>query len=490
MRAPLLLVLFASSPALAGAPGALGRAQLDLQAGRDREAAIAFDGVLRSAEGAGRSQAELGLARALDGLGLRFSAFFHYAAILDGGPSTPQFVDAAAGAAAAAEDLGDETVAPSLFDRVYGERLAAALPPQPLAQIRSSLALLAYRAGRYEDAARFAQQVPVDSPGFAKAQYIAGLLQQRKDPAKAAETFRAIAAMPAASEDLRQLAALALGRTLYGMHRYAEAGAAYESLPRFSRHWDEALLEGAWADLRKGDPGGALGKLHSLHSPHLRDEFVPESVNLTAILFQQRCLYPRVRAALEEFDEEYLPMRDQMKKVLQGRPAVEQYWEMLSASDPRLPAAAKQHLAKNERVASIVAYLARLAGEDARIRGDAGLAGTPLRDELLEAIAQQQELVRRLGGKFVQGRLEDMARLVDLLEGDKELIAFEATKGEKQMLEERFDPQPQLAAQRLARPPMPQTGREYWPFDGEYWPDEIGYYRYTVKDACPRSERR
>jgi hypothetical protein len=35
---------------------------------------------------------------------------------------------------------------------------------------------------------------------------------------------------------------------------------------------------------------------------------------------------------------------------------------------------------------------------------------------------------------------------------------------------------------------MPQTGHEYWPFDGEYWPDEIGYYRYTVKDACPRSK--
>jgi hypothetical protein len=31
---------------------------------------------------------------------------------------------------------------------------------------------------------------------------------------------------------------------------------------------------------------------------------------------------------------------------------------------------------------------------------------------------------------------------------------------------------------------MPEKGHEYWPFDGEYWPDEIGYYRYTIKNAC------
>jgi len=72
-----------------------------------------------------------------------------------------------------------------------------------------------------------------------------------------------------------------------------------------------------------------------------------------------------------------------------------------------------------------------------------------------------------------------------VLQGDRELIAFETTKGEKEMLETRFDADAQLASQRLYRPAIPPTGHEYWPFDGEYWPDEIGFYRYTVKDACP-----
>jgi hypothetical protein len=309
------------------------------------------------------------------------------------------------------------------------------------------------------------------------------LLQQRTEPEKAVETFRALAVLPRATTELRELSLIALGRTLYGLHRYAEASAAYEKLPRFSRHWDEALFEGAYADLQKGDPGAALGKLHSLHSPHLRDEFVPESLNLTAILYQQRCLYPEVRATIARFDGEYLPMRDQMKSALQAELPLEEYWQMLSAGDSRLPPAVQHHLEKNERLSAMRAYLEQLEREAARVRGEPALAA--LRDELLDAIVRQKELSGQLAGKFVRGRLSDMARLIDVLQGERELIAFETTKGEKEMLETRFDADLQLASQRLYRPAMPNAGHEYWPFDGEYWPDEIGYYRYTVKDACP-----
>ena len=102
--------------------------------------------------------------------------------------------------------------------------------------------------------------------------------------------------------------------------------------------------------------------------------------------------------------------------------------------------------------------------------------------------AVDEQLIAQLAGRFVRGRLLDMARLVDVLEGDKELIAFETLKGEKEMLEERYDLSAQLASQTLRRPNLPPAGHEYWPFDGEYWPDEIGYYRYTLKDACPRRQ--
>jgi tetratricopeptide (TPR) repeat protein len=483
MRRLAPVLLFVATAAAAQDAG-LGGAMQDFNAGRNARAAIGFRRALEAAQETDGAQAEYFLAQSLERLGFAFGAFFHYAGIVRDRPSHKYWLEAVDGAARTASQLRDDVVAPNLFEKVYGDRLDG-LAPGRLAAIRTSLALLAWRAGRYEDVARLVRLVPDGSAGSRQARYLTGLLQQRTEPEKAVETFRALAALPRASSELRELSFIALGRTLYALHRYPEASAAYEKLPRFSRHWDEALFEGAYANMMMGDPGAALGKLHSLHSPHLHDEFVPESLNLTAILYQQRCLYPQVRSTIAQFDREYLPMRDQMKGVLQGELPLAEYWRMLSAGDSRLPTAVQHHLQKNERVSAMRAYLEQLDGEAARVRAEPGLAGSALKNELLEAIARQKELSAQLAGKFVQGRLADMVRLIDVLQGDRELIAFETTKGEKEMLETRFDAEAQLASQRLYRPAIPPTGHEYWPFDGEYWPDEIGYYRYTVKDACP-----
>src|SRR6267142_159809 len=483
----LTICLLLVSAAAAAQDPALANAMQDFNAGRNARAAAGFREAAGSASGGDRATAELYEAQSLERLGLPFSAFLQYARIVQQGPAHPYWLKAMEGAAREAGELHDDVLAPHFFEKAWNEQVSA-LPKEPQARVNASLALLAYRAGRYDAAAGFAARVPADTQSWPEARYVAGLLAQRAEPARAVPIFTELAAMQNASRELRELAMLALGRTLYGLRRYAEAGAAYARLPRFSRHWDEALFEGAYADLRNGDPGGALGRLHSLRSPHLSDEFAPESLSLTAIIFHQRCLYPEVRAALAQFDREYLPMRDQVKKLLALDLPAEEHWRMLAAGDPRLPPAVQHHLQKNERVASFRAHLAALDREAARIRSDGSLAGTALGDDLLDGIAQQKQLIAQLAGRFARGRLLDMARLVDVVEGDKELIAFETLKGEKEMLEERYDASARLASQTLRRPDLPPAGHEYWPFDGEYWPDEIGYYRYTLKDACPRRQ--
>src|SRR5205085_3982742 len=143
------------------------------------------------------------------------------------------------------------------------------------------------------------------------------------------------------------------------------------------RHRDEALFEGAYADLVDGDPGGALGKLHSLHSPHLKDEFAPESQTLEAVVYHQHCLYEKVREAIAKFDHDYVPMRDQVKKILDADPPLETLAALVApdafAGAPpstagALPSAVQHHLAKNERIAAMVDYVTRLDGEAWRIK--------------------------------------------------------------------------------------------------------------------------
>ena len=483
---PFALIALVATAAAATEMDALNAALQHYNGGDLERAAAGFQQVEeKGAVEANRWKAQVYLADSLEKLGLPFGAFFYYARGVEAGAKNPFFARSAEGAVRAAAQLGDEVVAPNVFAKAYGEHFKA-LPPDVRAQIDSQVALLDYRAGKLDEAEALLSSVPPSSPAYARAEYLRGLILSRKDPEKAVQTFRALLGI--ARGDLRELSQLALGRTLYGLRRYAEASHAYAQLPRFSRHWDEALFEGAYADLQNDDPGAALGKLHSLHSPHLRDEFAPESINLTAVIYHQRCLYPQVREALAAFDAQYLPIKERLKKLLAENPAPEAYVQMLAADDTRLPTAVQHHLQKNERVQSMLSYRGRLEVEAAKVKANVELGRNGLAADLLDLIARQRALVEKAAGTFIQGRIADMERLIEALDGDKEIIGFETTKGEKEALESNLDLAAQLRTQALYRPAMPKSGHEYWPFDGEYWPDEIGYYTYTLKDACPKKK--
>ena len=466
----------------------LNKAIEEYNDGKNQRAAIGFYQVEETATVEdNRFKAEYYLAQSLNKLGLGFGSFFYYGQIIKAGPAHPYYYKAIEGAVAVTEQYHDEVLGPNVLNKAYNDQFGR-LPPEVLAKINYYIALLGYRGGKYDEAEQFLKGVPPESAAYPQAQYLNGLLLQRKDPVQAVKIFRSIFGMEGGKyrdlNDLKELAHLALGRTLYALQRYGDASESYDALPRFSRHWDEALFEGAYADLQNDDPGAALGRLHSLHSPHLSDQFVPESLNLTAIIYHQRCLYPQVREVVARFNREYVPMKDQIKAIVEANPAIETYWQFLQPGDVRLPEAVQHHLQKNERVEAMVGYIGRLDQETARVERDSELAKSPLGVDLLDLIGKQKALMAQVAGKFIKGRLADMAHLIEVLDGDKEIIGFETTKGEKEMLETNFNVRGQLDSQPLFRPTMPATGHEYWPFDGEYWPDEIGYYKYTLKDAC------
>src|SRR5258708_25125106 len=109
-----------------------------------------------------RFEAQFYLGEALNRLGLGFSAFFQYAQMVRAGPAHPYFLRAVDGAANLAETWNDEVVGPNVLDKAYGD-LFGRLPPEVLAKINASLALLDYRAGRYREAERLVGGVPETS---------------------------------------------------------------------------------------------------------------------------------------------------------------------------------------------------------------------------------------------------------------------------------------------------------------------------------------
>jgi len=153
------------------------------------------------------------------------------------------------------------------------------------------IALLGYRAGKYDEADRSCAACRRER--FLSAGAVPDrLLQQRKNPEQAVKIFRNILAIEGAlprSRGPQELTDLALG----GRSMRCSVSAsqhAYEQLPRLLRHWDEALSS-AYADLLNDDRARAGPSCTAWHSPHLSDEVRAESRS-RRIIYHQYCLYP------------------------------------------------------------------------------------------------------------------------------------------------------------------------------------------------------
>jgi hypothetical protein len=63
---------------------------------------------------------------------------------------------------------------------------------------------------------------------------------------------------------------------------------------------------------------------------------------------------------------------------------------------------------------------------------------------------------------------------LDMLQMEQRLFEMSAARG--QAVEAR---------DTVSRKKRIKPGYQYWPWEGEYWQDELGYYRINSKPDCP-----
>ena len=90
-------------------------------------------------------------------------------------------------------------------------------------------------------------------------------------------------------------------------------------------------------------------------------------------------------------------------------------------------------------------------------------------------------------GDAAMQRLDRVYRELGSLLSQALRIKFETLQSERKMLavEKQLTPE-QAAAQRAFKPdiPLPDEEHVYWPFDGEYWRDELGSYTTLIPNRC------
>jgi hypothetical protein len=108
-----------------------------------------------------------------------------------------------------------------------------------------------------------------------------------------------------------------------------------------------------------------------------------------------------------------------------------------------------------------------------------------LSKSLIEGLkGQRTELVNK-AGIMAKGKLEtELAALKQLLANGLR-IKFETTSKEKEFLEEQLKAGGRTAIVKNYKYSVAVADDQlYWPFEGEYWRDELGTYQYTLTKGC------
>jgi len=499
---PVCVLLFAGQASLASAQAATGlnNAVRAYNGAEYAKAAFGFydvayyDPVLEN-----RLKAEYYLGQSLSEMGMKRAAAFYYQGIMSQGPAHPYYLKAVAALVEVAEEIRDDLFLPIAIQREYNDAFGN-LPEATLYKINYFIGLGAFRRENPDEAISFLNSVPRQSSFYAKALYLKGIIktfQGREGGLRALKDYQEILRLKDSKElqywdlaNAKQLAVLSLARTNYTLGNYADSKAWYEKVPRYSTYWDVALFENGWSSFRAEDVGSAMGTIHSLHAPQFSGSFQPEAQVLKATVYYFACLYDEVKKELHTFDERYKPMSDEVEKLVKAHPDDSELPFFLSlvatpdAQGEKLPLPVRNLLLDNHRIQSLIGYINILDQEIASADGTRLWKGSSFQKELQAQLGKQRQQNVLVTGRFIRSRLAKLVADVSNFDGQSQILRFETAKKEKEMLENGIDLVARLKGQSLLKPRLPGDDWEYWHFDGEWWVDELGYYKYTLKSAC------
>lgn len=365
-------------------------------------------------------------------------------------------------------------------------------------------------------------------PLYAQSTYLKGLVHfARGEFEPAVKAFRNVVRMtnPRAAKDgddavenakLREMAFFSLARIHYQFEQFRYAIFYYDRVSRDSEAWLEAVFESSWAHFRLGEYEKALGNLVTLQSPFFAGEYYPESSILKAITFYENCRYPEARAFLSEFNQNYGGVLGELDRLVgsapkggeaaegaekapEGQKSAEQLFEELTelekkvsegrddaASSIALTARLLRLALSDKRVAGFKAAIDEVDEEKARLTAmPAPFGGGAMATELVAGLdARRAELVT-LAGTLLRDKLLSERQFLSDLKSKLFRIQFQIIKREKETLEASLSNQSQtVSLGDYNFTSATDDERLYWPFEGEYWRDELGTYQYTLTKGC------
>ncbi len=300
----------------------------------------------------------------------------------------------------------------------------------------------------------------------------------------------------------RGLAVLGQARSYYQTKRYKDAADLYRQIPKDHPLYRESLMELSWALFRSGQFRSALSPLQTLHTPFYENFYDPESLILQATIYLFVCQYDRIDPIMTSFQKNYYPAFGKIEEWLNSpRGEADYYIEVAKtrkalvesrlkgkiSTETNLPFFVMRTLIDEPEIRNLIEYLDKIYKERQNLSKAFGRSGlVAYGNQILEG---RKRAVQKQVGVIVKDRL--MVRLHEFAEfaTQFDFLKYEVLNGKRLDLKKKISENApeQKIDEGVSRDFYIQNGYRFWPFEGEYWRDEIGNYQYVGVNRCEKS---
>lgn len=472
------------------------------EAKKPLSASLAFYEMLRDNEFPDKeSKIQYYLGRSLFDLGMYHSSQYYFTEVLKKGPSNPYFKYALPKLVTIAKFTGDETDLARIVAKVPPEEF----PRSARNQLYYLLGTRLFEQGKLTEARKYFGQVSDKSDLYTRSKYYEGVIYAKQEKLKSAvRSFTDVVKTKGEAQTeqeldeldrLRDLAILQIGGIYYSIGRYDDANTWFGNVPRDSLYWPDAEFRSAWSNFMLSDLNLSLGQLLTVQSPfYAEQEWNPEAPILRALTFFSLCDYSNINRELDSFDARYKPMHEELKEFIkqystdEGKKLADQAYDRYFGPHPdktTLPKSFFVKILRNRELAGIVTHLEVMDREEQLIDAQKSQWKDAVGENLHKVISEDRERLKRRAGLMM---LQEMAGQTLVLADEltqSQIIRFEVVDAK------RVD-----YAYKLQNQDLTDTSKEfqldfatspnriYWPFNGEFWQDELGYYYYTEQANC------
>ncbi|MCU0663055.1 MAG: hypothetical protein MUC50_12105 [Myxococcota bacterium] len=382
-----------------------------------------------------------------------------------------------------------------------------------------------YQQGEFGKARDFFLEVDKSSDLFVPAVFFTGITYVReRKAAPASKAFLSIMEkyegklfLKDDEERYLNLAWLSLARIYYSTKHWDSAMAAWNKVPQSSEYYLDALFEGSWAFFQVDHMDRALGNIHTINSPFFEEYFYPESTILKAVIYFGQCMYEDAQQTVVEFRTRYEPIQSEIQVALTKFQNNQAFFDFLrklrqaKSANADLEEEAKHKIAEGQKDVKIMGmspdifFIVKGALDDR----------TLLRNlEYVEVLEKEEKALAQMPPQFVSSaagiRIQQdintaknvaientgnqarsryerlLAEVQDFLNQSTrvEIEILKALRGEID-LEARVGEEIQAQIQK-AQEIKSDAEHMLWPFEGEYWRDELGSYRQPIENRCGR----